>query len=50
MVFGHVLSGQEVVAKIEAVPVADTRTHKPITPVVIENCGELVPGVYKMCF
>ncbi|CDS35980.1 peptidyl prolyl isomerase G [Echinococcus multilocularis] len=43
MVFGHVLSGREVVAKIEAVPVSDTRIYKPIKPVVISNCGELVP-------
>ncbi|VDD74435.1 unnamed protein product [Mesocestoides corti] len=44
MVFGHVLTGQEVVIKIEAVPVSDTRIYKPIKPVVIVNCGELVPG------
>ncbi|KAL5111750.1 Peptidyl-prolyl cis-tran isomerase 1 [Taenia crassiceps] len=43
MVFGHVLSGREVVAKIEAVPVSDTRIYKPIKSVVIVNCGELVP-------
>ncbi|KAM7541270.1 hypothetical protein Aperf_G00000043718 [Anoplocephala perfoliata] len=43
MVFGHVLSGQEVVAKIEAVPVSDTRVYKPIKPVIIANCGELIP-------
>ena len=44
MVFGHVLSGQEVVAKIESVPVSDTRIYKPLKPVIIVNCGELVPG------
>ncbi|KAL7062274.1 hypothetical protein AAHC03_01853 [Spirometra sp. Aus1] len=44
VVFGHVLSGQEVVAKIEAVPIADTKNYRPIKPVIIENCGELVPG------
>ncbi|VDK39947.1 unnamed protein product [Taenia asiatica] len=43
MVFGHVLSGREVVAKIEAVPVSDTKIYKPLKPVVIVNCGELVP-------
>ncbi|VDM01890.1 unnamed protein product [Schistocephalus solidus] len=43
VVFGHVLSGQEVVAKIEAVPIADTKNYRPIKPVIIENCGELVP-------
>ncbi|VUZ46886.1 unnamed protein product [Hymenolepis diminuta] len=43
MIFGHVLSGQEVVAKIEAVPVSDTRVYKPLKPVVIVNCGELIP-------
>lgn len=53
MVFGHVLSGREVVAKIEAVPVSDTRIYKPIKPVVIVNCGELVPGMIDLlsnCF
>eukprot|EP00108_Taenia_solium_P006001 TsM_000779900 transcript=TsM_000779900 gene=TsM_000779900 len=48
MVFGHVLSGREVVAKIEAVPVSDTRIYKPIKPVVIVNCGELVPDSVKI--
>ncbi|KAA0185378.1 Peptidyl-prolyl cis-trans isomerase, partial [Fasciolopsis buskii] len=43
MVFGHVLSGQDVVRKIEAVPIADTKTHRPVKPVVIEACGELIP-------
>ncbi|THD21726.1 Peptidyl-prolyl cis-trans isomerase [Fasciola hepatica] len=43
MVFGHVLSGQDVVKKIEAVPIADTKTHRPVKPVTIEACGELIP-------
>ncbi|VDP93868.1 unnamed protein product [Echinostoma caproni] len=44
MVFGHVLSGQDVVRKIEAVPIADTKTHRPVKPIAIEACGELIPG------
>ncbi|VDO07234.1 unnamed protein product [Rodentolepis nana] len=48
MIFGHVLSGQEVVAKIESVPVSDTRVYKPLKPTVIVNCGELIPVKKKI--
>ncbi|TGZ64551.1 hypothetical protein CRM22_006316 [Opisthorchis felineus] len=43
VVFGHVLSGEDVVRKIEAVPISDTKTHRPVKPIVIDACGELVP-------
>lgn len=48
MVFGHVISGKEVVKKIEAIPIADTKTHRPVKQVIIEACGELIPGKYKL--
>ena len=37
VVFGRVLSGMEVVRRIEDCPVVD---DKPVTPVVIDDCGE----------
>ena len=37
VVFGRVLSGMEVVRRIEECPVVD---DKPVTPVVIDECGE----------
>ncbi|XP_050697742.1 peptidyl-prolyl cis-trans isomerase 8-like [Eriocheir sinensis] len=40
VVFGRVVSGQEVVVAIENLPV-DNRSH-PLQPIVISNCGELV--------
>ena len=40
MVFGHVLSGQDVVKKIEQLP-TDARS-RPQVEVKIANCGELV--------
>ncbi|KAF8566945.1 hypothetical protein P879_02117 [Paragonimus westermani] len=43
VVFGHVLSGEDVVRKAEAVPITDTKTHRPVKPVVIDACGELIP-------
>ncbi|CAH8535233.1 unnamed protein product [Dicrocoelium dendriticum] len=43
VVFGHVLSGEDVVRKIESVPICDTKTHRPIKPVTIVSCGELIP-------
>ncbi|KAF5404149.1 hypothetical protein PHET_02269 [Paragonimus heterotremus] len=43
VVFGHVLSGEDVVRKAEAVPITDTKTHRPVKPVVIDSCGELIP-------
>ncbi len=41
MVFGHVLTGEELVREIEALPVSEQ--SRPTTEVVIANCGELVP-------
>ena len=40
MVFGRVVSGQEVVVSIENLPV-DNRS-RPLQPAVISDCGELV--------
>lgn len=40
VVFGHVLSGQDIVKKIESLP-TDARS-RPSTIVAISNCGELV--------
>lgn len=44
VVFGHVISGEDVVRKIEAVPISDTKAHRPVKSIVIESCGELIPG------
>lgn len=44
VVFGHVISGEDVVRKIEAVPIADTKAYRPIKSIVIDACGELIPG------
>nr|CAH8853514.1 unnamed protein product [Trichobilharzia regenti] len=43
VVFGHVISGEDVVRKIEAVPIADTKAHRPVKSIVIDTCGELIP-------
>ncbi|CAH8588676.1 unnamed protein product [Schistosoma rodhaini] len=43
MIFGHVISGEDVVRKIEAVPISDTKAHRPVKSIVIESCGELIP-------
>lgn len=40
MVFGHVLSGQEVVLHIEGLPV--DRMCRPLQDAKVVNCGELV--------
>lgn len=40
MVFGHVLSGQEVVSHIEGLPV--DRMCRPLQDAKVVNCGELV--------
>ena len=40
VVFGHVLSGQEVVSHIEGLPV--DRTCRPLQDAKVTNCGELV--------
>ncbi|KAJ9593413.1 hypothetical protein L9F63_015039, partial [Diploptera punctata] len=41
VVFGHVLSGQEVVSHIEGLPV--DRMCRPLQDAKVTNCGELVP-------
>jgi peptidyl-prolyl isomerase G (cyclophilin G) len=46
VVFGHVLSGKEIVSQIENIP-TDRDTNRPKTEVVIANCGELVRVVKK---
>jgi peptidyl-prolyl isomerase G (cyclophilin G) len=40
VVFGHVLSGQEVVLHIEGLPV--DRNCRPLQDAKVINCGELV--------
>lgn len=45
VVFGHVISGQEIIEKIEDTPTDSD--SKPKTDVVIHNCGELVPQIKK---
>ena len=42
VVFGHVISGQEIVKEIEKLPV-DSHNSRPLKDVTISNCGELVP-------
>lgn len=46
VVFGHVLSGENVLRKMEDVPIRDTKTHKPINQIIISACGELIPGIH----
>ncbi len=41
MVFGHVISGEDVVRRIEGLPVGEA--SRPKSDVIIANCGELVP-------
>ena len=40
MVFGHVVSGKEVVSQIEVLPV--DRHSRPLQDAKVSNCGELV--------
>lgn len=40
VVFGHVVSGQEVVRQIENLPV--DRNSRPLEEPVVKTCGELV--------
>lgn len=46
VVFGHVLSGQEVVAEIEQLR-TDSKSNRPVSDVVVSNCGELVKKTKK---
>merc|ERR1712156_872852 len=43
VVFGHVISGHELIRRIEAASV--DAQNRPVTPVTIANCGELVPQI-----
>ncbi|KAH7640787.1 peptidyl-prolyl cis-trans isomerase g isoform x1 [Dermatophagoides farinae] len=43
VVFGHVIAGQDVVMKIAQQSV--DKQSRPIVPVCISNCGELVPQI-----
>ncbi|RWS31187.1 peptidyl-prolyl cis-trans isomerase cyp11-like isoform X1 [Leptotrombidium deliense] len=43
VVFGHVISGQEVVSEIENQAI--DKNSKPLVNVLIANCGELVPQI-----
>lgn len=40
VVFGHVVSGHDVVRQLEQLPV--DRNSRPLQDAVISNCGELV--------
>ena len=43
MVFGHVISGQDVIMKIANQAV--DKNNKPLVEVRISNCGELIPQI-----
>jgi len=43
VVFGHVLSGHEIIAEIENQPIGED--CRPLLDVVISNCGELIPQI-----
>ena len=45
MVFGHLLSGQQLIREIEDLTV--TEQSRPLTEVHIDNCGELIPQLKK---
>ena len=45
VVFGHVLSGQQLIREIEDLTV--TEQSRPLTEVRIDNCGELIPQLKK---
>ena len=40
VVFGRVVSGEEVIVELEELPVDNK--HRPLHTVVIERCGQLV--------
>jgi peptidyl-prolyl isomerase G (cyclophilin G) len=44
VVFGQVISGQEVIVAIENAP-TDDKNSRPLRPVVVANCGELIPEI-----
>ena len=43
VVFGHVISGQEIVSEIENQLVNES--SRPLVDVRINNCGELIPQI-----
>lgn len=43
VVFGHVVSGQDLVRQLEQLPV--DRNTRPLQDAVINNCGELIRQV-----
>ena len=43
VVFGHVLSGQEIVVEIQNQMTGED--GRPLVDVVISNCGELIPQI-----
>ncbi|KAI1280676.1 Peptidyl-prolyl cis-trans isomerase G [Halotydeus destructor] len=47
VVFGQVISGQDVVSDIENNPVEDKTWNKPAVPIVIVDCGELPPDLVE---
>lgn len=49
VVFGHVVSGHDLVRQIEQLPV--DRNSRPLQDAVISNCGELIRQVKgEFCF
>lgn len=44
--FGHVVSGQDLVRQLEQLPV--DRNSRPLQDAVISNCGELIRQVKGM--
>jgi cyclophilin family peptidyl-prolyl cis-trans isomerase len=47
VVFGHVVSGQEIVDVIEELPV-DSNTNRPLKDVIISQCGDLEYATSKL--
>lgn len=43
VVFGHVISGQDLIVSIESTP-CDEKS-RPVKPITVSNCGELVPEI-----
>lgn len=48
MVFGHVISGHDLVRQLEQLPV--DRNSRPLQDAVISNCGELVRQIKGTIF
>lgn len=43
VVFGHVVSGENLIESIENLPV--NANNKPVVDATISNCGELIPSM-----